>query len=733
MTDTTVTDYAKKISFLDRFVRKSAPKQQMPDVPIRRQVKLATPQNLKDEVVAELARQDERTFDVQTRFFQLNKAMLAADPTLMKAQTNVEKTFVAAAAKIRIKTATVCMEAARVADKAEAAVMGDGPSDERKAATEAFSAFDKLRIEVRAEFDRAAKVADDFLDSALGGGGLDAALGEAKANEADAALATEYDRLRAETGRIVDELLEWGAANADQLAGFYAKRAPKSPPSYAEAMPQLKEMSEIAKLAQTKHKNDYYALRRPLEESYLELTRRNAELAKTSDYGALSKPQKQMIVDQLTMIETAMNSGQNPQALEAAKDLIAAGKKMLDEVPGAAEKLGLVDHRIARLDEELGHSTYRKIRPEHHAALLKEVSEFKKKHKEMDVSAAAKMASDLRQRVYMADSSLKQVAERQIAWRDTAKARMKAIKGLLDKLGTQFKAQTKAVSGATKFEGEILATYASIEDIIASEPESNMAIADGMMKAMEDKLNRWLASPNDATVKQEIAADHATGRQKGSAVESRRAELQRRFDAMEELLRSTRKEYSTKETKADFDEVGAQRKSAKDMLKKDETLDQAEQLIQRCETRIRSLMDSSKKLSRSKMGDIGKEWAGVVDKMNRDIEALLDIIATKAGTDEPNFNLAAQNRLAQTLGRATDLFDKTSFDRAATVFANKNASEADLRKAREEALKHVSRYIEIITNDPVLKKLMTNPFGVDVLSNAYQTLNDFEYKSLIAV
>jgi hypothetical protein len=79
------------------------------------------------------------------------------------------------------------------------------------------------------------------------------------------------------------------------------------------------------------------------------------------------------------------------------------------------------------------------------------------------------------------------------------------------------------------------------------------------------------------------------------------------------------------------------------------------------------------------------------------------------------------------------MFDKTSFDRAATVFANKNASEADLRKAREEALKHVSRYIEIITNDPVLKKLMTNPFGVDVLSNAYQTLNDFEYKSLIAV
>lgn len=193
-------------------------------------------------------------------------------------------------------------------------------------------------------------------------------------------------------------------------------------------------------------------------------------------------------------------------------------------------------------------------------------------------------------------------------------------------------------------------------------------------------------------------------------------------------------------------------KKAQDHFKKTHDLSGASAMLQLAKDRAEAAIKFPLGTAATARGELVKlagRWKKSVTAFNTSIDAVIDnidkavaeegITVKQTAKDDDSFDLEelfedlsdvqqATKQAARTLNNLKRVFDANAFDGVISVMATKKVEPKAARAAREEGLREVRRYMDVLMNDPVIRKVMQTPrpFGIIEASALYTALRDLD-------
>lgn len=660
---------------------------------------------------------------VMAEFTALNAKLKSLNPTLTEPHTGPEGKFAADMQALRSEFMALSLGDARNAD-------GLTGSEKESAEAALKQKLDDLSAR-QAKLVSEAKATLTTLTA-----NPEEAVRDALREQASEKAQSDYLALRAKLGPRVDRLADWGADDADTLVAKFANDAPKTMDDYSAGLAALAKLEMDIKAAETAHKTQYENDTAPAE---MLMTAQKAALTslRSKPAGkALKTEHVEALETQFDIIESILSSGQNPDAVAAAQAMLDAAGKTLIVYENADASIKEIEDALSTIKKSLGSKSNKSLRPEHNAALQEELDALTEGWKTKPLDTALSTAQDLLARTTTNADGYEKLCEKQALTRKTQD-------GLIDKIAKNIKLMDKVmaeISNGTikKFEGDFLARFARAKDMITAESPEGIEAANRTIIELLGEIEGWIAGAKNPATRSDIMIDHLKGAKAADDEKRNKATFDAEYKAMEDLLKASRKAHGTPETNGEYDSIGTFLKSAKDLMDDPAGFAQAMRILGRVKAQITEIETRPKELDVKELARISKSWETAVkaveDKLS---ESLLVKISTAAGVDEHgNSKLTDDTRssLERTFNKALEALDPRAFDYAASLFTMADAEDGKALQGREEALRRIRVFREILANDPVMRAVVANPFGAGgVLTPVNTALRDLEHKAMVGV
>ena len=133
--------------------------------------------------------------------------------------------------------------------------------------------------------------------------------------------------------------------------------------------------------------------------------------------------------------------------------------------------------------------------------------------------------------------------------------------------------------------------------------------------------------------------------------------------------------------------------------------------------------DADRATARKQLASLPGKWRAAVSGYTIGIDAVID-----ACREAPEPHAPAAARAADALGRIRDLFDPAAFDEPVLAITVSGGDSA--RQARERGLRLVRAYKRHVESNPLIEKVLTNPFRPVPVTNVHRCLNDLDLNLL---
>lgn len=446
--------------------------------------------------------------------------------------------------------------------------------------------------------------------------------------------------------------------------------------------------------------------------------------------------------------QDALNAGKNVNALPAIEKMVEDAENIANDLGSMGLLNTEVKKAIAGAKKIVGnrHGKNGTVRVNAWAALDSEIATFEQ---EWPTKRPASARSEAIALVVRCGEEEKREADQHV-WIESQQRRITEARKMLTEIETELKKQVEAQG--KKFDGY-----------------------DGAMKKELDDAEMFLTkeavswqAPTEAKIgNAQVAILKMLDRLKGSQTESIQA-LKELSDENDEIVASkdteiqnlvglhqsiagwkevSKAQYKASKTakshKDDYEQLMKQVSSFISEVKKaSKTKDASKRGIDSATTekryrayqqRMQNILKDPPKIDRGSLGSMGATWKEAVSRLTVNQQTLINRIRNEylgklEDTDTSKADLlAGVAKLDTQLGKLIGTFDVNAFDKPAKVLGDDNAGETDRLRSREVALNMVRLNRERITNNPLMKACVENPFDVQgFASPPYRALNQID-------
>ncbi len=565
-----------------------------------------------------------------------------------------------------------------------------------------------------------------------------------KNQNADKLLQEYYDKV-AEVDAAISKIEDWGVAGADDLRATFIKKSGDNPDDPATAKDDLDALLGEAKTAAKSQTEDYNKDADKLKQRLDAVTSKITELVISIQLQANSEWEKsfrKQVDTEIEVITTMIGNGANKTALAGAEQMVASLEQRafdLEDNLKAMIDLGEVQFQCSKA---LGDKRNKKMCPDLCEALQTEYDDAKKASLKKAASLAITDFQTLLDKIKTGPTSLVSLAAEREAWLKRFKTSSeKAEKAL----GVLLKAMKSVVPKDSPdffkaYVGPLADDLAQAREYAGNESKISMAAADeALRKIIAQIVNTSEALKKSADQRTEeenqLCLDAMAGQNKGLEDLKKKKEdaleFRRKYDEFMEKHEDLYFRYGFgTHFRNEFLSIEDMAKSAKNVMKTTEDLERSVKVLEAADNKLGRVVNEAK-LGRTKLAGICSTWNIALNKLDAGI-ANIQVEALKKVAGHEDLEAAAE-KIEDTLKNATRYIDEHLFDEAEKVYANKDATGAELRRTREDTLNKIRLTKEFIANDPLIRSAQANPFGVkNVISPVFATLRDLEYKVLIS-
>jgi hypothetical protein len=462
--------------------------------------------------------------------------------------------------------------------------------------------------------------------------------------------------------------------------------------------------------------------------------------------GSLTDEQLTLTKDKINAAIVMAKSGSNLKAVEAAMDVALEAQVLINAIddPTASETLKAVSAKLTETEKML--NKHASIRSTDSAALLKKLTSVKSDIRSMAPATAQSTVDGFAASVLTSANpgdwtTYQGRAQLQIKWKTDYEAKAKLLEAEVAKFSGVFPGgysgsllsdvktltalvQTEAVIGTGD---EAAALVTRIEQKIASyEPA---LVTDGSNpEAFETALLALNADQDEA---ERLAEAEAAAKK---TYEDKLAALDRKISAASDVPAFSDMIDSVPTSAADFQGCKQMRDSAKTTAKDSKDYKTAVAMLDAAERDLAKLVKRSTGELFTDLNQIGRAWQigalGFASKVTELKTAMGKAIEDMAAGEDKT---ARETQITQTNKALDDLvtfFQPTAFEDCAARFATLTAVK-ERKREREEVLRRVRLYRDAITSNPMMKTVVTNPFGVTgIASGLFAQLKKIELMTL---
>lgn len=462
--------------------------------------------------------------------------------------------------------------------------------------------------------------------------------------------------------------------------------------------------------------------------------------------GSLTDEQLTLTKDKINAAIVMAKSGSNLKAIEAAMDVALEAQVLINAIddPTASETLKAVSAKLTETEKML--NKHASIRSTDSAAELKKLTSLKSDIRSMAPATAQSTVDGFAATVLTSSNpgdwtTYQGRAQLQIKWKTDYEAKAKLLEAEVAKFSSVFPGgysgsllsdvttltalvQTEAVIGTGD---EAAALVARIEQKIASyEPA---LVTDGSNpEAFETALLLLNADQDEA---ERLAEAEAAAKK---TYEDKLAAVERKISAASDVPAFADMIDSVPTSAADYQGCKQMRDSAKTTAKDSKDYKTAVAMLDAAERDLAKLVKRSTGELFTDLNQIGRAWQigalGFASKVTELKAAMGKAIEDMAAGEDKTAREAQITQTNTALDELVTFFQPTAFEDCAARFAKLTAAK-ERKREREEVLRRVRLYRDAITGNPMMKTVVTNPFGVTgIASGLFAQLKKIELMTL---
>lgn len=449
------------------------------------------------------------------------------------------------------------------------------------------------------------------------------------------------------------------------------------------------------------------------------------------------------LAQRLARVDQMIRSG-NVDVIGAADAALAELEASLGDIEKNWGEFVKMRLGVLALEKSLDDKNLKSVTPTRAEELKKLYPERRDEIMAMDLKPAQAAARELEEKILGAVRDAEWLA----GARKEFDTEIEELRAELKKLDPVL--QTASKNPKARYDGELTVLLKKVEADRKVESKDGVQTVVKNIKTIRDGIKKYLDKAGGAA----LVADQGKADAAREATAKAKVQWKRDYAAFRKGLLAQAgkavKSIARGDVKA-YEDLAALAERTDETAAKSENYDAAQQQLQLCRSQAQALIAEprgARRSARNQVGELSGRWTrSVADFRTRlaafvatvekkvaqaqaEAQKALDPKADEAQKKQAKAEIdalgAAAARLHTTILPVQDLFDGHAFDRCVKVIAGDDAAEAEVLAAREEGLRVVRRYQDLIQNDPRVRHLVANPFEGGLVTGLHQALGDLD-------